>query len=393
MVKLVTDTIDKNDVERLIKWLQTNPRLTKGEVTKEFEQRFAEWIGAKRAIFVNSGSSANLLMIWALMERGLLRRGDKVLIPAIAWATDLAPIIQLGLKPIILDINKNNLSVDPGYLMNVLDDLRASGLPKLLLLVSPLGLVPDMEPIKTICDENGIILLEDNCESMGSAYNGTKLGNFGLMSSFSTYFGHHISTIEGGLITTNNEEIYKLLLSLRSHGWDRDWIDEEKKLERLKWDVDEFSALYTFYHAGFNLRSTDLQAYIGLGQLDKLDDIVKKRNRNFHLYYQNITPNAWKPAIRNNDFISNFAYPVITGDPFRKKELIKKLKAANIEIRPLICGSMGTQPFYVKRYGKLKQITASEVDSTGLYVPNHHGLSGKDIINITTIINRVLIGV
>ena len=381
MIKLVNDTINNTDIDHLIDWLKTYPRLTKGPLTVELEKKWSKWLGVDNSIFCNSGSSANLLMLWALVEANRINKDAKVVVPSAAWATDLSPVIQLGMTPILCDINLKNLSVDLNHLETIFKETK----PEVLLLVSVLGLVPDMQKINELCNKYNVILLEDTCESMGSKWENKKLGTFGLMSSFSTYFGHHISTIEGGFVSTNDKELYEILKSIRSHGWDRDSSPEYSKQLRNQWETSNFDALYTFYHSGFNLRSTDLQAFIGLGQIDKLDDICKKRNKNFKIYQQELS--SIRPYINecSQNFISNFAYPVISEN---RDSIVAVLQKENIEVRPMICGSMGTQPFYIKEYGKKELPNASIIDKWGFYIPNHPGLSKKDIIKISNIIRE-----
>jgi CDP-6-deoxy-D-xylo-4-hexulose-3-dehydrase len=253
------------------------------------------------------------------------------------------------------------------------------------MFVSVLGLVPDMDKVTKLCEKYDVILLEDTCESMGCEYKSKKLGTFGKMSSFSTYFGHHISTIEGGFISTDDFELYELLLLLRSHGWDRDLSeDTQKKLQR-EWSVSEFDAMYTFYYPGYNLRSTDLQAYIGLGQIDKLNKWGIKRAANFNIYDGEIENDYWKPKRQENSFISNFAYPII--HPNRDK-IVEDLQENDIQVRPMICGSMGTQPFYVKEHGRLELPNVSIIDKYGFYVPNHPHLTEEELSKIIDIVNR-----
>ncbi len=381
MIKLVNDTINNADIDYLIDWLKTYPRLTKGPLTVELEKKWSKWLGVDNSIFCNSGSSANLLMLWALVEANRINKDAKVVVPSAAWATDLSPVIQLGMTPILCDINLKNLSVDLNHLETIFKETK----PEVLLLVSVLGLVPDMQKINELCNKYNVILLEDTCESMGSKWENKKLGTFGLMSSFSTYFGHHISTIEGGFVSTNDKELYEILKSIRSHGWDRDSSPEYSKQLRNQWETSNFDALYTFYHSGFNLRSTDLQAFIGLGQIDKLDDICKKRNKNFKIYQQELS--SIRPYINecSQNFISNFAYPVISEN---RDSIVAVLQKENIEVRPMICGSMGTQPFYIKEYGKKELPNASIIDKWGFYIPNHPGLSKEDIIKISNIIKE-----
>ena len=377
MITLVKDTIGNEDIDSLIDWLKSYPRLTKGPVTLKFENKFSKWLGRKYSVFCNSGSSANLLMLSVLKEKYDFK---KVVVPSVAWSTDLAPVMQLGLQPILCDCNMKDLSVD----LNHLEKIFMEESPDVLLLVSALGLVPDMKKIIELCSKYDVLLLEDVCESLGCEFIDRKLGTFGIMSSFSTFFGHHISTIEGGIVSTDDKELYELLVSLRSHGWARD-LSVESRLKLLEeWNVSEFDSLYTFYYSGFNMRSTDLQAYIGLAQIDKLDDWGRKRSINFNLYQELIENDYWKPDVDLNNFVSNFAYPIIS--PHRDK-IIKKLQDNKVEIRPLICGSMGTQPFYVKKYGRLELPNVSIVDKYGFYVPNNPMLTEEEIEFICELIN------
>ncbi|MBT4207829.1 DegT/DnrJ/EryC1/StrS aminotransferase family protein [Candidatus Woesearchaeota archaeon] len=378
MISLVKDTIDEKDIDRLVDWLKTYPRLTKGTVTLEFEEKFSNWLGRKHSVFVNSGSSANLLVLSALLQ-GKYLKNTKIVVPSTAWSTDLAPVIQLGLKPLLCDSNLNDLSVDLEHLEKIFVDES----PSALLLVSVLGLVPDMENVVELCDKYDVILLEDTCEAMGCEYIGQKLGTFGLASTFSTFFGHHISTIEGGIISTDDKDFYELLVSIRSHGWDRDLSKETQVKLQKEWGVSEFNALYTFYYSGFNFRSTDLQAYIGLTQIDKLDDWGKRREDNYYLY-QRLINTEWKPTSYFDSLTSNFAYPVISS---HRDKIVKKLQENKVEVRPMICGSMGTQPFYVKHYGRLELPNVSLIDRDGFYVPNHPKLTVEEITFITEIIN------
>lgn len=398
MIPLVNDTISKKDVDELIKWLSTYPRLTKGPLTLEYEKKWSKWLGCKYSVFVNSGSSANLLMIYALIAMGKLKNRN-IVVPGLSWATDLSPIMQFNLHPILCDVDLKTLSVD----LNKLEEIFERNHPAALLLVSILGFAPDIIKVRELCEKYDVILLEDNCESLGTsieineevfAADGShnmirqiKLGNFGLMSSFSTYFGHHISTIEGGMICTNDKKVYDMLLQLRSHGWDRD-LDKEKQEElRAKFEVNDFNSLYTFYENGFNVRSTDLQAFIGLGQLDKIDEISRKRNENFLYFQEHLQNDFWKPEPVNGSFTSNFCYPIIH---VKKAEIVEALQDAKVEVRPLVCGSMGRQPFYTKRYGKQPLEVCDVIDEYGLYIPNHPSLTKDELDLMITIINIVM---
>ena len=382
-ITLAKDTIDNKDVDALIEWLKTYPRLTKGNLTLEFEKKWSEYLGVKHSIFCNSGSSANLLMIYSLIETGRIKPGDNIVIPALSWSTSLAPAIQFGLNPILCDCNKENLSVDLDHLQKIINENEVS----CLMVVPILGFVPDMDKISKICIDNDIDLIEDTCESLGSEYNGRKLGSFGLMSTFSTYFGHHISTIEGGMVCTNDDHLANILKSLRSHGWDRDVDKKYQKKLRAKHDVNEFSSLYTFYTPGFNLRATDLQAFLGINQLKKLDTIVKNRRKNFMLYHDLLDKSIWKPELNDTDLVSNFAYPIIHPN---RKIIIKALNENNVENRPLLAGSLGQQPYWYTRYGRTFLPNADEIDKNGLYIPNHAELTTEEVEMVCNVINKCI---
>jgi len=396
MINLVKDTISNSDIDNLIDWLKTYPRLTKGPITLELEKKWSEWIGVKYSVFCNSGSSANLLMLSAFIEnsfgnkkywlspRRSERKKLKIIVPSVSWATDLAPVMQLGIRPILCDCNLDDLSIDLDHLEDL---LIGHGTVDALLLVSVLGLVPDMDRIKDLCKKYDVTLLEDTCESMGSKYNGQNLGTFGDMSTFSTFFGHHISTIEGGFVSTNDKELYNLLLSLRSHGWDRDLDKKSQDELRQSWGVSGFESMYTFYYPGFNLRSTDLNAFIGIGQIDNLNEWGKIRERNFNLYQELIKNDYWKPKTNSNHFTSNFSYPII--HPERNK-IVKKLQDNDVEVRPLVCGSMGKQPFYIKQWGNVELPNANKVDYYGLYVPNNPKLTEDEVITVANLVNDVI---
>ena len=380
-IDLIQDTIDNQDIDNLIEWLKSYPRLTKGSKTIEFENKWSQWLGTKYSVFVNSGSSANLLMLYALKVLNRMKN-NKVCVPTLCWATDLAPVLQFDMQPLLIDCNLENLSVD----LNHLEEVFKTEQPSVLLLVSVLGLSPNMDLIVELCEKYDVILLEDNCESQGTKFKGTKLGNFGLMSSFSTYFGHTMSTIEGGVISTNDEEVYNTLLQLRSHGWDRDLSLEKQQELRQEWNVNDFSALYTFYIPGFNLRSTDLQAQIGIRQLDKVDGMINNRYENFLYYKSKLEGKTWFPKTFDDSYISNFAIPFITKTIENKEILIKELDENNIACRPLISGSMGTQPFYKKLYGENKLPNCSIIDERGIYVPNHDKMTKEDIDRVCHIL-------
>jgi CDP-6-deoxy-D-xylo-4-hexulose-3-dehydrase len=379
-IKLVKDTINFDDVSNLIEWLKTNPRLTKGNLTLEFEKKWSEWLGVKYSIFVNSGSSANLAGIYSLILSQRMKN-KKIVVPAVSWVTTVTPAIQLGLEPIMCDCDEDNLGLDINHLRQIIKDEN----PSLIILVHVLGIPNHLDEIVSLCKENDILLIEDTCESIGSMYDNKKLGTFGDLSTFSFYFGHHMSTIEGGMISTDDEDLYHILLSIRSHGWDRDLPQKKQEELREKYNINNFRALYTFYYPGFNLRATDLQAFIGLDQLKKLDMIVENRNKNFLRYKNEIKNPEWNIQEPKGSFVSNFSFPVITKNI---SKLVEELTNNDIECRPLICGSINEHPFWYERYGHSDLPKSKRVHEYGLYLPNNHEMTEEELNKVIKIVNK-----
>jgi CDP-6-deoxy-D-xylo-4-hexulose-3-dehydrase len=384
MIKLVSDTVDRNDINSLIEWLSQDeiPRLTKGELTVELENKWANKIGTKYSVFVNSGSSSILLTLAALKHSNRLKN-NKVVVPSLSWATDLSSPILLGLESILCDCNLSDLSCD----LDHLEEIFKNESPSALILVSVLGLVPDMDRVIELCNKYDVLLLEDVCESMGSKYKEKYLGTFGLASFFSMYFGHHLSTIEGGFINTDDEEFYYTLLMMRSHGWARDLPTHIQNEYKEKYNLTDFENLYNFYLPGMNLRSTDLQAHIGLRAINKLDNFSKIRNSNFNYYISNIKNNDLDLHNDSSNFISNFAMPILSKD---RNSIVKKLIENDIECRPLIAGNLANKPFWYENFPKPKLKNCELLDAYGFYIPNHQDLTTNDLNKIIQIINNEL---
>ncbi len=382
MIKLAVDTIDRSDINALCNWLQQDPipQLTKGPLTEQYEKSYAKRVGRKYAVFVNSGSSANLISIYSLILSERLKN-NKVVVPAISWITTISPVVQFGLQPLLCDVNMRNLAVD----LDKLEKIFVEESPSLFILVPVLGLVPDMAEIVALCQRYGVILILDACEAQGSMYLAHPIESFGLMATCSSYFGHITSTIEGGMVTTDDDEMYKLLKSCRSHGWNREWQEWEKNKFNYKWKVSDIEQMYTFAVPSFNCRNTEIGAFLGLRQLEKLSNAVEKRDRNFHLFNQMIENKYWKPEIAVWDYISNLGYPVITD---KRTSVLNALKENGIECRPLVSGNMGRQPFWIERYGKQELINASMIHTNGLYIPNGTHITFDDIERISKIVNK-----
>ena len=379
MISLAKDTINRDDINALTEWLNGNPipRLTKGELSVKFEHKWAEMLGVKYSVFVNSGSSAILLSLYSLLLLGKLKN-KKIVVSGLSWITDISSLLQLGFKPILCDCNMEDLSLDLTHLRSLFKKEK----PSAVILVSVLGIIPYMYKIMEICQEYDVILIEDACESMGSSYHGRKLGTFGLVSTFSTYFGHIISTIEGGFASTNDEELYKIMLCCRNHGWDRDLEQDDKDKLKTTYRINDFNQMYTFYYPGFNLRSTDLQAFLGLRQLDKLGEYSNVRFRNFKRYREKLNDiSEINIRLGEQDVVSNLGFPVVS---FKRKEIIEGLRENEIEIRPLIAGNIVRQPFWKDKSHLLPNCDI--IHDYGFYLPNHQSLSLGDVDFICDII-------
>ena len=318
---------------------------------------------------VNSGSSANLLITYGLLEAGYLRN-KKVIVPAVSWTTTLSPFVQLAFECFLCDADANDLGVDLNHLEQLLKDEQ----PSLLILVHILGHMNQMDAIRRLCARHDCLVIEDACEALGSEYKGVKAGALSLAGSFSFYYGHHISTIEGGAITTSDDKLYSVMLSIRSHGWSRDVPDTDRQAWKKEFQIDDFRELYSFYFAGFNMRPTELNAYLGLIQLKRLPEIAKIRAHNFEFYRQAL-PEFWSQSSEGG-FVSSFSFGTYAKN---RLETSKNLLAQGVECRPLVCGSMGRQPFWIKKHGVTHLPVADKVHDFGLYLPNHANISAEDI--------------
>jgi len=374
-INLSEQTIDNEELIALANWIKTNPKLTKGELTKKFESEFSGYIDKSNSVFVNSGSSANLLMAHVLKESGRLKN-NIIIAPSVSWVTTVAPFMQLNYDVHLCDCNLINLGLDLNEFENLCRKLK----PSVVITCNVLGHANDYDEILSICKKYDVILIEDNCESLGSTYKNKKLGSIGLMSSHSFYYGHHISTIEGGMVSTNDDELFNLMLSIRSHGWNRDMTDEYKK----KYSSDDsFRDMYTFYFAGLNIRSTDLSAFIGLSQIKKIDYFRDIRESNFKKYQEQLN-GFWSQKSNNNSTISSFAYGTLVKNP---SELYKYLSEDGIDSRPLICGNIARHPFW-KSVNTRKYPNSDVIHNHGIYLPNHSEITHDDIMYISKVVKK-----
>lgn len=378
---LAKETINEQDIDALCEWLKTYPRLTKDKLTLEMEAEWAKYIGTKYSVFCNSGSSANLLMIYAAKISGLLKN-NKIIVPSVGWATTIAPAMQFGLEPIMVGADKDTFGID-------LDDLEAACKehnPSVVIFVQVLGVPHKRERLLQLKDKYGFMLLEDACAALGAEYsNGEMVGTVGDMSSFSFYFGHQLSTIEGGMVNTNNKDLYDLLIMLRSHGWLKD-LDKETYDKRIaEAGVNDFHKPFTFFIPGFNVRATDLQAFIGLRQIKKAKHFADRRNENHLRYASNLQGVVQFQKCDDNKTVS-ISFGALASSKQHREEIVKRLVANGIETRIFSAGNLGKHPFWKDVYGEFNHEMSNKIHETGFFVPNYPELTLEEVDFISSVI-------
>jgi CDP-6-deoxy-D-xylo-4-hexulose-3-dehydrase len=385
-IKLMENTFvnERDTKSRLIKFLLESNKLSMGKQVKLFEKKFSKVINLKYTTMVNSGSSANLVLLQALKNLNIIKTNDKIAISAVTWSTSVMPIIQLGFKPIPVDINLNTFNCSYENFHKVINKNNI----KVFFITNAMGFCDQIEKIRILCKKKKIILLEDNCESLGSEYKNKKLGSFGLASTHSFFVGHHISSIEGGSISTNSKELDNMIKIVRAHGWSRSLDLKSQRYYIKKFKTKKFYKLYTFYDLAFNVRPTDINGFLGANQLSYLKKIINKRERNFYKIYNeyNKNKNFISYNLNKMNLISNFAFPIICKDKVILKKYLKIFSKLNIETRPFIGGNITKQPFF-KKYIKKKYYlpNADIIHNNCFYCPNNFDLSEENI-------NRIILG-
>lgn len=333
--ELLFSTFGKEEKEAMLKVIETDS-FTMGKHVQEFEEQFAKYFGMKYAVMVNSGSSANLIVVASLFHRkeNPLKRGDEVIVPNISWCTTFYPLHQYGLKMKFVDIDIHTLNMDVAELKKAITTKT-----KMVVTVSILGNPCQFDEITKICRENNIILFEDNCESMGAKFTGKYTGTFGLINTFSTFFSHHISTMEGGLILTNDRELFCLAKSLRTHGWTRGLEPDCGLYEKKE---DDFFEAYRFILPGYNVRPGELQGVLGKVQLKKLNWFLDLRRGNAK-YFRELFKNDERFIIQKEIGESSyFSFTIIVKPEsgINRNKVLKKLKGADIQYRIITGGCM-----------------------------------------------------
>ena len=369
---LATATWDQKEIDAMHNVIASGD-FTMGKKVSLFERNFSKYIDSHYAVMVNSGSSANLIMIAALFytknPKLKLKRGDEVIVPAVSWSTTYYPLYQYGLKIKFVDIDIETLNYDLVQLESAI-----SNKTRVVLAVNLLGNSNDFDFINKTIDGKNIILLEDNCESMGATFNNKKTGTFGVMGTFSSFYSHHISTMEGGTIVTNDEELHQILISLRSHGWTRDLpvknlICDDKSEDLLK-------ECFRFVLPGYNVRPLELEGALGVEQVKKLPMIISERRKNAKLFVETLSNHPDLLIQKEVGMSSWFGFSIIIrpSSSLTRKELVNKLNHLGFEIRPIVTGNFLKNEvikfFDYEVSGNLKN--AEYLDKNGLFIGNHH---------------------
>ena len=384
---LMLNNIKKEDLSSVIKFLKKNPHLTQSIKVKEFEKKWSNWLGVKYSIFVNSGSSANYLTM--LILKILTGKGGEVIVPTLTWISDIVSVMNNGFKPVFTDINPRNLSMSESEILK-----KISKKTKAVFLTHAQGFNGLSYKLLRILKKKKILLIEDVCESHGATFNNKKLGTFGKISNFSFYFAHHLSTIEGGMICTNDKKIYEIAKMLRSHGMVRE--SENKRFEKSKIKKHkDLSPKFIFLYPGFNMRNDEISAVIGINQLKSLDKNNKIRSKNFKYFLKNLDPFLYKTDydLKGN---SNYAFPVVlkTKSIKIRDDLEKLMKKHSIEFRRGNAGGGNQlrQP-YIKNYNlkfNLKNFPNVEhIHFFGYYIGNFPSLKKNKIKKICSILNSL----
>jgi len=381
-IKLHEPTFGPDEVMAMVE-VMLSTRVTMGPKVLGFENEIAEYFDISEAVANNSGSSANLLAIAAMSNAATpnrLKPGDEVIVPALSWSTTVWPLIQHGLVPVFVDVDPDTLNIDTDSIINAITNKT-----KALMIVPVYGNPCDMDTILEICENYNLQLIEDNCESLGASYNGKPLGSFGRVGTYSFYFSHHISTLEGGVCLSNDFELAEIMRIVRAHGWVRETKNPEKYLDIYP----EIDPRFLFVNLGYNIRLTEVQGAMGSVQLPKLSGFVKDRRTSAKILLEGLSQfnsviNFQKEMPKGMHSWFGFPMTISAGAPFSVQELRSYLEAHGVETRPIICGNIAKQPA-VKMYphrvaGEL--VHSSHVMTNGFAVACHQSLSEEMCLHI-----------
>ncbi len=385
-VPLNASTFGEEEIQAAIDVLRSS-FVTMGAKCLEFEAAFAKHMGVRNAVFVNSGSSANLLAFFALANpefnlNGLrrLQPGDEIIVPAVTWSTTIWPIVQAGGVPVLVDSNPETLQMDLAAVEKAL-----SPKTRAVCAVHVLGNAVESEPLREVCRKNGLAFIEDTCEALGTRRNGKFVGTFGEIGTYSFFFSHHITTIEGGMIVTDNDDLAELLRCLRAHGWTRH-LKNRKEVEAKYPDIDP---RFLFVNSGFNVRPTEINAVFGLHQLKKLEGFNRRRVEVAQTWNE-----AFAPLIRAGHFAPMrstpgtdstwFGYPIVCRDRKTRDGLQSHLETNGIETRPIICGNLARQPAFkmIPHRVQGSLAGADKIMDCGVFWGSHPLMSDNEISHV-----------
>jgi len=383
---LMQNNITKDDIDVLMEFLRDLPRLTQSSNVKAFEEEWSEWLGVRYSVFVNSGASANLITMAALKH---LRGEGEIIVPPLTWVSDIASVIQNGFTPVFVDINPRNLCMDDEQVIAKLSEKT-----KAVFMTHAQGFNGLTARLVETLEQKNIPLIEDVCESHGATFKGKKLGAFGLISNFSFYFAHHMSTIEGGMVCTGDETIYETLRMLRSHGMVRESTNDEIKQKYIQ-DHPDLSPDFIFAYPAYNVRNTEIGAVLGRNQLKRLDENNVRRRKNFKLFLENLDSKKYRTDF-DLEGSCNYAFNLVIKEPnpkFRKK-VESALKKAGVEFRR---GSSGggnqlRQPYLQgivseNEYAKYPRI--EHIHFYGYYIGNYPDLEEMKIHDLCDLLNNL----
>jgi CDP-6-deoxy-D-xylo-4-hexulose-3-dehydrase len=391
-ISLITPSYSAEEVNEAIDSLLTT-RVTMGEKVKQFERLFADYIGVKNAVMVNSGSSANLLALSILTNpriKNHIKPGEEVITPAVTWSTTVFPIINCGAVPVLVDVDSDNFNISlEGIKKAITDKTRA------IMPVHLLGNPCLMDGVMKIAKEHNLFVIEDSCEAHGAEFKGQKVGSFGDIATFSFFFSHHISTIEGGMLLTNNEEFAELARGLRVFGWIRDLKDKDEIAKKHS----EIDPRFLFINVGYNFRPMELQGGFGIHQIKKLESFIKVRRENAQFWHDNLkkysqyfTIHEEKPDTRH----VWFGYPVIVSAKagFTCKEMVVFLEKKGVETRPIMAGNIAEQPaMKLANYRKVGTLPNSRfINHNAFFFGNHQGIGMKERAAIVSYFKEFMTG-
>lgn len=383
---LMQENITREDVDTLIRFLQHKhiPQLTNGPKVAEFEKAWSKWLDVKHSLFVNSGSSANELTMMAIKYW----HGDgEVIVPPLTWVSDIASVLHAGLKPVFCDINFKNLSFDHNHLLSLINENTRA-----IFVTHVLGINALTPELLELCRSQDILLIEDVCESHGATFNGRKVGTFGYASNFSFYFAHHMSTIEGGMVCTNDSKFYEVLRCMRSHGMLRESTDSEFQNTILKQNPT-LNKDFVFIAPSHNFRSTEINAVLGISQLTRLDTNNEQRKANFQYFMEGLDPNKYHTELDMNGQC-NYAFIVILKNPsFISRDLVEStLRDYKVEFRRGLSGggSQMKQPYIKDRLEPSDRFPVMEhIHNFSWYIGNYPTLEREKITNLLRILNSI----